>query len=79
MPVVVMEAICHHHRRFPHLARADVEALDVLRAVRGPAAARAYERLLEAQHRDATRLAERHVLLEDVERDASRPRRRCAA
>lgn len=50
-----------HHRRYPHLTRCDVVLLDVLRVEKGPAAARAFERLIEAQYRDAARHAKRHV------------------
>lgn len=72
MPGVVMG----HHRRYPHLTRADVETLDALRAEKGAEAARDYERLLEAQHRDAVRHDQRHVLFEHVEGPSAG---RCAA
>ncbi len=50
------------HRNFAHLGPGDVALLDALAAARGRDAARDFERLLEAQHRDATRFRARQVL-----------------
>ncbi len=65
------------HRRYPHLSRQDVGLLDALRASCGEAAARSFERLLRAQHRDE-RHAKRHVLTDRIERRVSARRRRRA-
>lgn len=54
------------HRRFAHLTVDDVAALDAIAAVRGVPAAREYERLIRAQHRDELEHRERCPLSTDA-------------